>query len=236
MTRSRRRWDLYSATRFCGDESIDRTGGDLRAVLRKVLECERCLSWKPQTGTRVQAPKEQRAERKPCGVFLSRARHSIMCGIMRRQQEGRGEKADGGTAGRERNSRRKRERESGRTRGSEERRKVTSEKEREKREREKDVIWLVHRVSTGKGWRKGRGPPSAAAIMHREKCARARTYVPVYAGSNGSKERHGALLVLMADSLHTRPNTPRRYRRVTSDSSARRKDDFIPDTTLDHES
>jgi len=70
--------------------------------------------------------------------------------------------------------------------------------------------------------------------MHREKCAHVRMYVSVYVGSNGSKERHGALLVLMADLLHT-GRTPRRYRRITSNPSTDRKDDFIP-TMLDNES
>lgn len=51
-----------------------------------------------------------------------------------------------------------------------------------RKEKERDVIWLVHRVSTGQGWRKGRGPRSGRHNASWEVCM----------GSNGSKERHGA--------------------------------------------
>lgn len=65
------------------------SSGTTGEILRE-SRCARCLTWKPQTRTRIGSGGIVQGESHGISVSLA---GSIMCGIMRRQRERRGEKA-----------------------------------------------------------------------------------------------------------------------------------------------
>lgn len=178
-------------------------------TLRKFW-CERCLSWKPQTRTRTY--KHQRNE-SLTGVSLSlllvRGVFDYVWDNATTRKTKR--ESDGG-----KNSQIKKEMERMRENEGEEwgEEKSNERKEREAQEREKDVIWLVHRwFQRGKDEGRAEGLQAGRHNASWEVCMR----------SNGSKERHGVARPYGEPTLAISP-------RVTSREfcGARpREDDFI---------